>query len=81
VTTMQLRDLIERRPFVPFTIRTTDGREYRAAHPELIWLPPGFNTAHLVVDGRMVFLDIAAIGAIIPDEAAPGTPGVKRRKR
>ena len=62
------RKLTAREPFVPFTIRTAEGREYRVVHPEMMWLPPGFNTLHLVSDDHLAFVDIPGIVAIVPEE-------------
>ena len=36
MTTDQLTNLINARPFVPFTIRTADGRQISVTHPENI---------------------------------------------
>ncbi len=36
MTTDQLRELINARPFQPFAVRTMDGREVTVGHPENI---------------------------------------------
>ncbi|HEY2159641.1 MAG TPA: hypothetical protein VGH33_28715 [Isosphaeraceae bacterium] len=36
MTTDQLTSLVNARPFVPFTIRTADGRQIQVTHPETI---------------------------------------------
>jgi hypothetical protein len=36
MTTDQMKALIEARPFVPFIIRTADGRQIDVKHPETI---------------------------------------------
>lgn len=47
MTTQQWKEAMGTRPFVPFTVRTADGREYRVDHPENAWATPG---------GRVVFV-------------------------
>jgi hypothetical protein len=44
----QVRKLLEARPFVPFTIRTSDGVEYRIPTSEHADIPPkgGFVTIY-----------------------------------
>ncbi len=38
----EIRDLVGRAPFVPFTIHLADGRVLRIPHPDFVWLPrPG----------------------------------------
>ena len=36
MTTDQITKLINARPFIPFTIRTADGRQIQVTHPENI---------------------------------------------
>jgi hypothetical protein len=55
MTTQQWREAISARPFLPFVIRTGDGREFPVNHPEMAWATPG---------GRVVFV------ATSPDSAA-----------
>jgi hypothetical protein len=55
MTTQQWKEAIGARPFLPFTVRTGDGREFQVSHPEMAWATPG---------GRVVFV------ATTPDSAA-----------
>lgn len=43
---LELRKLLDARPFEPFTIHTTDGDLVGVKSPEFAWLPP---TTHTVV--------------------------------
>jgi hypothetical protein len=47
MTTRQWREAMATRPFLPFTVRTGDGREFSISHPEMAWATPG---------GRVVFV-------------------------
>jgi hypothetical protein len=55
MTSAQWKEAMGTRPFMPFTIRTADGREFEVKHPEMAWATPG---------GRVVFV------ATSPDSAA-----------
>ena len=48
---LRVRYFVTRRPFIPFTIRTTDGSEVRVVSPESVSLLPG-NQTLLVATGR-----------------------------
>jgi hypothetical protein len=38
----EIRDLVQRAPFSPFTIHLADGRVLRVPYPDFVWLPkPG----------------------------------------
>ena len=38
--TNQVRELMNAEPFVPFAIKTSDGREYRVKHPDYVAISP-----------------------------------------
>jgi hypothetical protein len=44
VTTTQLKELHQAKPFKPFDIHVSDGDVLRISHPELLWLHPGGRT-------------------------------------
>jgi hypothetical protein len=35
----EIRDLIQRAPFSPFTVHLAEGRTLRVPHPDFVWLP------------------------------------------
>ena len=49
-----IRRLLEQTPFVPFSVRTADGREYRVPTSDHIWLPPGGRRVAISDDQGMV---------------------------
>jgi hypothetical protein len=79
---MRLEDLKEakgRRPFAPFDIRTSDGREITVSHPDaLSWEGPDFAPVLFVAlqGGRWDVINFAAItslGIKAPSQAADRT--------
>ena len=58
MTTQQWREAMSARPFVPFVVRTGDGREFSVNHPEMAWATPG---------GRIVFVATSADSAAAID--------------
>lgn len=44
MTIEQLRKAHQARPFKPFALRTADGREYAARHPEFLLITPSGRT-------------------------------------
>ena len=46
----EIIDLLERTPFTPFDLRTSDGRVYRVEHPEFIMRSRDGNTIYLQTD-------------------------------
>ena len=46
----EIIDLFDRTPFVPFDIRTSDGRTYRVSHPDFIMRSKDGNTIYLQTD-------------------------------
>lgn len=53
-----IRKHLERVPFVPFSIRTADGREYPVPSVDHIWLPPK--------QARVFVADDEGLSAILP---------------
>jgi len=58
MTTQQWREALATRPFMPFVVRTGDGREFPVHHPEMAWATPG---------GRIVFVATSADSAAAID--------------
>lgn len=53
-----IRKHLERTPFVPFLIRTAEGREYPVPSVDHIWLPPH--------QARVFVADDTCLSAILP---------------
>ena len=58
-----IRQRLSRGGFHPFTLRTSDGREYAVRHPEMILVAPR-SLALVDRDGEIVTLDALHIVAI-----------------
>lgn len=68
MTIQQLRGALNGRPFKPFALVTSDGREYCVPHPEWIWIKPGSERTVVVgVHGRdaVAVLDLLHVTTII----------------
>ncbi len=59
----QIRHRISGGGFHPFSLRTSDGREYAVRHPEMVLVAPR-SVAVVGPDGEIVTLDALHIGAI-----------------
>lgn len=60
-----LREALAKRPFLPFTVRTVSGREYRIPHPEHALMSPGGRTLVVPFDDDAVrVLDMLMIEGI-----------------
>jgi len=61
----EIRKAHQARPFRPFTLRTSDGREYEVRHPEFLAMSPTGRT--LVVadtDGTFDHIDVVHVTSI-----------------
>jgi hypothetical protein len=76
MTTDQLKERLERRPFVPFVIRQADGRETRVTHPESLAYGGERVVVYIHPDGRVEIIDLLLVPTLLID--APAAP--KRRK-
>jgi hypothetical protein len=45
MTTVRIKDLLERTPFKPFSINLDSGRTVRVTHPDCVWFTPSKRTA------------------------------------
>jgi hypothetical protein len=69
-----LRQVKDRRPFEPFEIHLSDGREIRIGHPDaLAWEGPDFAPVlHVVLGGsRWEMINFAAITSLSTGRAPP----------
>lgn len=64
MTTEQLPQLIKARPFIPFTIRTADGREIEVSHPEAIAYKGGRIAVVLGPDESVEIIDLLLVPTI-----------------
>jgi hypothetical protein len=68
----EIRSIKNQRPFMPFLVRTADGREFRVSHPDAIaWSD---ESPRIVIcglpGGGWQMLDVALItGLVVPDPA------------
>ncbi len=76
MTTDQLKDCLERRPFRPFVIRQADGRETRIAHPEAMGYGGGRIATYIHPDGRVQIFDLLLVSTLLVDSP----PSAPRRK-
>lgn len=61
-----IRELLHATPFVPFVIRTTDGREFRVEHPDFIFASPNEATQVIIEhpDGSETWLSALHITSV-----------------
>lgn len=63
--------IFERTPFVPFDIRTSDGRVYRVSHPDFVHRSKDATTIYLQTDDdRLQRIDVHHI-VVVEDVNAP----------
>ncbi len=69
-----IRKHLERTPFVPFLIRTADGREYTVPSVDHIWLPPHQTRVFIADDdGLSAILPALLIsGLVVSTDSANG---------
>jgi hypothetical protein len=62
----QVQEFIRRTPFVPFDIKTSDGRVYAVDHPEFISISRDFSLVvyFTLEDDRTIWIDTANIVAL-----------------
>jgi hypothetical protein len=76
VTTEQLLDASQRRPFVPFVIRQADGNKTRVTHPEAVADGGGRIVVYIHPNGRVETIDLLLVPKLLIEEP----PAPKRRK-
>jgi len=77
MTTDQVREALQRRPFVPFTIRQADGKETRVTHPEACAYGGGRIVTYIHTDGRVEIIDLLLVPALVVE----ASPVPKRRSK
>ena len=78
MTTNQLREVHQARPFRPFTIKLADGSRVTIRHPELMMFSPSGRTIVAAVsDDAFKILDLLLVSAIHVGNGHPS----KRTKR
>jgi hypothetical protein len=82
MTTDQLKDRLEAKPFVPFTIRRSHGMETRITHPEAMGFRGGIAT-YIHPDERVEIIDLMLVVSLQVDESHDdsGPGGRKRRSK
>jgi hypothetical protein len=76
MTTDQLPKLIKSRPFVPFTIRTADGREIEVTHPEAIAYTGGRIAVVPGPDESVEIIDLLLVPSVqahFPTDSGPSS--------
>jgi hypothetical protein len=67
----EIRRRMERTPFVPFTVRTSDGHEYRVPTADHVFITPRGNRVIVVTDdGSSALLGVLHINGIIEQPSA-----------
>ncbi len=78
MTTIQVKELWQAKPFKPFIIHLEDGRKLAVKRPEFMWLPPGGRTI-VVAQGSAEEDEITMTDVGIVTELTVGN-GSRRRK-
>ena len=76
MTTEQLKQCLEHRPFRPFVIRQADGKETRVTHPEAMGYGGGRIATYIHPDGAVEIIDLLLVSTLLVDPP----PAVPRRR-
>jgi len=61
----RIREFVKRAPFIPFDIKTTDGRAYLVDHPEFLSVSRNGDTiVYFTEDDRIAVIDVDQIVAL-----------------
>jgi len=78
MTIDQIRRFHSAKPFMPFTLHLTDGREFRVKHPEFMMQLPGGRTIHVATgDESFEVIDVLLVTSI---ESGNGKKNGRRRR-
>ena len=77
MTTEQLKNCLERRPFRPFVVRQADGKETRVTHPEAMGYGGGRIATYIHPNGAVEIIDLLLVSSVPVD---PPSVSPKRRK-
>jgi hypothetical protein len=80
MTAENIRVLMKRNPFVPFTIKMNDGQRFAVEYPDFVFLPPGWETTAIVAQPKGVF-DFIYIRNITSIESEGDIPNMPTRRR
>jgi len=80
MTTKQLKDLYEARPFKPFNIHLADGEVLPVKHPEFMWIHPGGRTL-CVARGTHEEDGTAIVDLLLVTQLTTGNGRRTRRKK
>lgn len=72
-----IQDLLARRPFEPFRIKTSGGQMYEIRHPEMTW--PIRNGVYVGLGGKGKIPARAAFVSLLHISAVETTPNCSRR--
>jgi hypothetical protein len=61
MTTEQLREFHETRPFRPFRIHLADGKTLSVRHPEILWRPPNARTFAVWTGDAISVIDLLLV--------------------
>jgi hypothetical protein len=71
---VDIDDLLEARPFRPFTVFTSDGRQFRVKSPDFAWHPPTSRMFWVYSDegdrAHLIDLHLVASATVEGDERA-----------
>ena len=73
MTVERIRKLLAAKPFEPFTINLSDGRNFTIAHPDFIAVPPrrGVTVTFYTIDGDFELITLRQITGISGRGKAP----------
>jgi hypothetical protein len=60
-----IRELMQRRPFVPFTIHMTSGDKYRVSHPEQVLITKGLLLIYYEGEDRIAYCSFIHIADVM----------------
>lgn len=60
-----IKEVVERHPFRPFTIRLNNGKQYTFSEPRNFGVPKNYRVIYYFGDADWVMLDLDSIGEII----------------
>ncbi len=82
MTPEQLREVLKRQPFTPFTISLSDGRRFRVPHPDWVWVPPEHARIFTVGAGdHFSIVDLILVTSIDFGNGSPQRRSPRRTRR
>jgi hypothetical protein len=81
MTVDELRSIVKREPFQPFTIHLNDGSRLRVTQPDNFFAPPSWRTDFIVAldNGRWSWVYIRNVAHVTTRGGWPKMSGRKRR--